>query len=66
MPAKLSSPLRALQVIKAGTGPATALSIFLVNALRAVGVPARIVGAFSCWVACCPPAELCAAAVLNK
>ena len=33
-----------MQVIKTGEASATALSIFLVNALRAVGIPARIVG----------------------
>ena len=33
-----------MQVIKTGQASATGLSIFLVSALRAVGVPARIVG----------------------
>ena len=33
-----------MQVIKAGYASCTGLSIFLVNALRAVGVPARMAG----------------------
>ena len=34
-----------LQVINAGHASCTGLSIFLVNALRSVGIPARMAGA---------------------
>ena len=35
---------RTMQVIQAGHASCTGLSIFLVNALRAVGIPARMAG----------------------
>ena len=45
-----------MQVIKAGYASCTGLSIFLVNALRAVGIPARMAGGAElkgfCWLAC--------------
>lgn len=54
------------QVLAKGYASCTGLSIFLVNACRAVGIPARIAGELQAHYDCQQSAVLCKSGVMRK